>query len=115
MDAFIVQLSPAGTGLIYGTFLGGSENDGSYGIAVDQSGAAYVTGSTSSTNFPTTPGAFDTSFGGAFIAKLNPAGSALLYSTSLDGGGFASGIAVDSSGAAYVTGSTISRDYRTTP
>ena len=60
----MVKLNPAGSGLAYATFLGGSSNDDGYGIAVDGAGSAYVTGDTSSSDFPTTPGAFDTSYNG---------------------------------------------------
>ena len=69
----MAKLNPAGSGLVYATFLGGSGDDYGYGIAVDGAGSAYVTGCTDSTDFPTTPGAFDTSFNGgddAFVAKL---------------------------------------------
>jgi hypothetical protein len=76
-------------GLDYSTFLGGTGPDVGNGIAV-RDGNAYVTGATSSADFPTTPGAFDTSFNGAidaFVTKLNRSGSALAYSTFLGGGG----------------------------
>src|SRR5204863_3318745 len=78
-------------------------NDKAFGIAVDSSGSAYITGSTESVNFPTTPGAFQIANGGAFVTKLNPAGTALVYSTLLGGSGSnsASGIAVDAAGNAY--------------
>jgi hypothetical protein len=122
-DAFVTKLNASGTALDYSTFLGGESVDESNGIAVDTSGRAYVTGRTSSFNYPTTPGAFDTTFNvsrgtsDAFVTKLNAAGSALDYSTFLGGddseGG--SGIAVDTSGSAYVTGSTSSGRYPTTP
>ena len=119
-DAFVAKLNPAGSGLAYATFLGGSGIDDGYGIAVDGAGSAYVTGETESSDFPTTPGAFDTSFNGgtgdAFVAKLNPAGSGLAYATFLGGSseddGY--GIAVDGAGSAYVTGYTGSSDFPTT-
>jgi len=110
--------------LLYSTFLGGSGYDAVTGIAVDASGAAYVTGATDSgsTDFPTTPGAYDTMHNGgndAFVAKLDASGSALLYSTFLGGSGWdlAYGIVVDASGAAYVTGNTrdAATEFPTTP
>ena len=117
-DAFITKLNPAGSGLAYSTYLGGSSIDNGIGIAVDSAGAAYVIGSTGSTNFPTTAGAFDTSASGgdAFVTKLNPAGSGLAYSTYLGGSSSdeGRGIAVDSAGAAYVVGSTFSTGFPTT-
>ena len=105
--------------LSYSTYLGGSGFDVGEGIAVDSSGNAYVTGETASSDFPTTAGAFETTYGGgddAFVTKLNGSGSALIYSTYLGGSGFdvGEGIAVDSSGNAYVTGGTNSSDFPTT-
>jgi len=118
-DAFVVKLNPYGTALAYGTFLGGSDDDWGNGIAVDSSGAAYVTGLTKSSDFPTTPGVFDPTHNGgdAFVVKLNPYGTALAYGTFLGGSDddWGNGIAVDSSGAAYVTGGTYSSDFPTTP
>jgi Beta-propeller repeat len=120
-DAFVTKLNPAGSNLTYSTYLGGSDVDGDQGlgIAVDSAGAAYVTGPTDSSDFPTTAGAFDTSANGAhdaFVTKLNPAGSNLAYSTYLGGFSFevANGLAVDSAAAAYVTGGTFSTDFPTT-
>src|SRR5262245_16422596 len=121
-DAFITKLNGAGSALIYSTFLGGSAIEEAYRIAVDAAGNAYVTGATDSTNFPTTPGAFQRikgadSFEEAFVAKLNPQGAAFTYSTYLGGsdpeGGF--GLAIDASGNAYVTGLTFSTNFPTTP
>jgi hypothetical protein len=106
-------------GLDYSTFLGGGDFEQGSGIAVDERGRAYVTGSTISADFPTTPGAFDRTLNtsqDAFVTKLNASGSALAYSTFL-GGAFddrGEGIAVRE-GRAYVTGNTISADYPTTP
>jgi hypothetical protein len=119
-DVFVTKLNPAGSALIYSTYLGGSSPDEGNGIVVDTAGNAYVTGLTESIDFPTTPGAFQTSFkggGSAFITKLNPAGSALVYSTYLSGSNFDQGfgIAIDTSGNAYVTGLAESIDFPTTP
>jgi hypothetical protein len=107
-------------GLDYSTFLGGKNQDVGNSIAVDRRGKAYVTGSTESADYPTTPGAFDRTFNGAsdaFVTKLNASGSALDYSTFLRGTSFdtGNGIAVDGSGRAYVTGETSSSEYPTTP
>jgi Beta-propeller repeat len=103
-EAFVTKLNPTGSGLVYSTYLGGNDGDFSYGIAVDASGSAYVTGSTMSTDFPTTPGAFQTTLSGGsvFVTKLNPTGSSLVYSTYLNNG--YGGFAVDGSGHAYVIG-----------
>jgi hypothetical protein len=115
-DAFVTKLNAAGSALVYSTYLGGSDQDYGYGIAVDAAGSAYVTGFTGSTNFPTA-GPLQGSYGGgswdAFVAKLNGAGSALVYSTYLGGSGDDQGrsIAVDSSGNAYVTGGTDSANF----
>ncbi|MEP7288199.1 MAG: SBBP repeat-containing protein [Chloroflexota bacterium] len=119
-DAFVVKLNAAGSGLAYGTYLGGIIDDNGNGIAVDSSGSAYVAGYTDSANFPTTTGAFQTIYSGgddAFVVKLNAAGSSLVYSTYLGGSGsndIGNGIAIDSSGSAYVTGYTDSADFPTT-
>src|SRR5439155_726812 len=120
-DGFVTKLNPAGSALVYSTYLGGSGPDDGKGIAVDAAGNAYVTGSTASSNFPTTIGAFQTIKGGsgnAFVTKLNPTGSALVYSTYLGGSGaigdYGAGIAVDAAGNAYVTGITSSSDFPTT-
>ena len=114
-DVFVAKLNPAGTQIIYLTILGGQQTDTPGGIAVDASGNVYVTGFTLSTDFPTTTGAYQTSFRGsesAFVAKLNSSG-ALVYSTYLGGSGrdFATAIAIDVSGNAYVTGYTSSTNF----
>ena len=120
MDAFVSKLNPAGTALVYSTFLGGTNSEWGRDIAVDSAGNAYVTGKTMSSNFPTTGGAFDRTFNvdncprcgidqiDAFITKLNPAGSALVYSTFLGGTSpdETFGIAIDGARNAYVTGET---------
>lgn len=118
-DAFVSKLNAAGTALVYSTYLGGSGTDYGFGIAVDETGNAYVIGQTDSTDFPVTSGAFQTSSGGgvdAFVSKLNPEGSALVYSTYLGGRDedFAAGIAVDTVGNAYVTGATHSTNFPVT-
>jgi hypothetical protein len=118
-DTFVTKLNPAGDTLVYLTYLGGSADDYGKGIAVDASGNAYVTGYTYSSNFPTTPGAFQTGYGGggdAFVTKLNAAGSSFLYSTYLGGSNFdyATAIAVDAAGNAYVAGLSYG-DFPTTP
>ena len=129
--AFLSKLNANGSALVYSTYLGGS---GGSAIAVDAAGNAYVTGSTSSDNFPTTPGALRTTVTQtnlcsccgnqpctwAFVSKLNPAGSSLVYSTYLgdnEGSFFdsGSGIAIDTSGNAYVAGETGSGRFPTTP
>jgi hypothetical protein len=122
-DAFVAKIDPSQTGaasLVYSTYLGGSGNDEGYGLAVDTSGNAYVTGYTDSTDFPYTSGAYQTSLRGyynAFITKLNLSGSARVYSTYLGGTlrDWGMSIAVDSSGNAYVLGGTYSSDFPTTP
>lgn len=114
-DAFITKVNPTGTDWVYSTYLGGNNVDEGNGIAVDASGNAYVTGYTASTNFP-----LQSPFRGsnnasvdAFVTKINPAGSALVYSTYLGGSAtdYGTAIAVDSSGSAYVTGIVTSDDF----
>lgn len=103
--------------LLYSTYLGGSNVDAAQGIAVDASGNAYVTGYTASADFPTTPGAYQSSTGrsqSTFITKLNATGSALVYSTYLNAS-YGSAIAVDSSGSAYVAGYQAGSDFPSTP
>jgi len=120
-DAFVVKLNPTGSSLVYATFLGGSGFDAAYGMALGSDGAAYVSGGTASSNFPTTVGAFDRGYNGgsydAFVAKLNPSGSDLVYSTYLGGNGWevAYGITVDADGFLYATGFTGSPNFPTTP
>ena len=116
-DAFVSKLDPAGTDLVYSTFLGGSDTDQGTAIAVDGDGAVYVTGNTNSPNFPTASpvqGRKDADTD-AFVSKINPAGAALVYSTYLGGGGADGGtaIAVDRGGNATVVGSTASSNFPT--
>lgn len=120
-DAFVSKLALNGSSsLVYSTYLGGSgHDDAGYGIAVDTSEAAYVTGETDSADFPTTPNAYQgVSPGGysdAFVTKFNPAGDTLAYSTYLGGSSFdeAYAIVLDPDQAAIVTGRTTSGDYPT--
>ena len=116
-DAFITILSSSGSTLTYSTYLGGSNVDWGSAIAVDGSGNTYVTGSTRSTNFPTENPYQGTNAGNidAFITKLTSSGSALSYSTYLGGSDldYGTGIAVDGSGNAYVTGQTYSTNFPT--
>lgn len=142
-DLVVTKLNPAGTDLVYSTFLGGTGDDEEAAIAVDAQGAAYVTGVSTSIDFPVTEGAFDTSHNGVgsvqflaahrpggprltggvsvnapdlVVTKLNATGSDLVYSTFLGGFNTESrpDIAVDSEGSAYVTGTTYSFDFPTT-
>jgi hypothetical protein len=120
-DAFVTKLNATGTSLLYSTYLGGSGSDEGLGnIVVDGAGNAYVTGWVTSTNFPL-KNAFQTAFGGhvdAYVAKLNPSlsgNASLVYSSYLGGSDedYGIGIAVDSSGNAYITGLTLSTDFPT--
>jgi len=118
-DAFVTRLRYDGEALLYSTYLGGNNYDIGQGIGVDSSGNAYVVGSTSSANFPTTASAFQTTYGGntdAFVSKLDLSGSKLLFSSFLGGSDIDYGLAlaVDASGNMFVTGSTQSTDFPTT-
>ena len=118
-DTFVVKVNADGTELAYATFLGGSNREEGYAIAVDGAGSAYVAGITYSFDFPTTEGAFDTILDegdGAFVVKVNAGGTGLAYATFLEGSGSDAGfaIAVDGVGSAYVTGCTGSSDFPTT-
>jgi len=117
-DAFVTKLNSTGTALVYSTFLGGSGSDLGSGIAVNSAGNAYVTGSTDSSNFPVTAGAFQSVKGAsldAFVTEVNVAGNALAYSTYLGGDGldFGTNIALDTAGNASVTGLTGSTNFPT--
>src|SRR5713226_4438228 len=117
-DGVLFKLNAQGNALVYSTFLGGEENDSTEGIAVDANGNAYVTDGTKSQGFPTTVNAYQGTRAGdtdAFLAKLNPSGTSLLYSTYLGGSGTdrGSGVAVDSNGNAYVAGFAGSADFPT--
>jgi uncharacterized repeat protein (TIGR01451 family) len=116
-EAFLTKLNSTGTTQVYSTYLGGSLSDVGYGIAVDGSGNAYVTGTTGSADFPLANALQPAigSFGDAFVAKVNPSGSALLYSTYLggDGGEVGRAVAVDAGGNAFVCGLTSSSNFPT--
>jgi hypothetical protein len=122
LDGFVAKFDPSGV-LLWSTLIGGSGADGANRIAVDAVGNVYVAVLTRSSDFPTTAGAFDTTFGGGFIPidaafiKLNPAGTTLLYSTYLGGSEFdvPRALAIDGSGNAYIAGYTASGDFPTTP
>jgi hypothetical protein len=106
-------------GLLYSTYLGGTDEDTSETLDVDAAGNAYVTGQTLSASFPTTPGAYDTVLGGAYdvyVTKLDSAG-ALIYATYLGGSGdeYYPKLAVSTAGNVYIAGATTSNDYPTTP
>jgi uncharacterized protein (TIGR03437 family) len=131
--AFVAKLNSAGSALLYSTYLGGTVEDDAYAVAVDGSGNAYVAGKTFSGDFPVTEGAFQTTdpgtpgqdnlvFSPGFVSKLNPTGSALIYSTYLggEGGAFGQGeqpgaISVDGAGNAYIAGLTYSARFPVTP
>ncbi|MBZ5719924.1 MAG: SBBP repeat-containing protein [Acidobacteriia bacterium] len=131
-DAYVAKLNPTGSALVYSTYVGGSLGDEGVNLALDSAGNAYVAGSTDSTDFPATAGALQTVYGGnnnpincnfsffthcgdGFVAKVNTTGSALSYATYLGGNGadYASGIRIDSSGDAFVTGATDSTNFPT--
>jgi hypothetical protein len=126
VDSYVTKINSSGTALVYSTFLGGNNADVGYAITVDSTDNAYVTGYTYSTNFPTTPGAFQTTLGavtGIFVTKINPTASEMAYSTYLNGSATGtsacaacgSSIAVDAEGDAYVAGLTWETNFPTTP
>jgi len=118
-NVLVAKLSADGKTMIYETHIGGSGGDVGFGIAVDSSGAVYLTGMTASANYPLVPASNNLSTKNitdplnCFVTKLNASGSALVYSTVIGGGSAdgCSGIAVDSSGNAYVSGATGSSDF----
>jgi len=118
-DAFISKINPAGSALVFSTYLGGTSGDLVTGLALDSSNNTYVTGITVSSNFPTTSGAFQTAQTGTgdngFVTEIKADGSTKIYSTYLGGNGVsdALGVAVDSAGEAYVTGTTNSTAFPT--
>jgi hypothetical protein len=117
-DAFAAKLDASGPSLRSSTFLGGSWFDFGRAVALDRRGQPYVTGDTGSSDFPTTPGSFDTTFNGAFdafVSKLDATGSVLGYSTFLGGSSsdVGKGLVVDTAGKAYATGYTSSANFPT--
>lgn len=124
-DAYVAKVNSDFRSLIYCTFLGGSVNEGGGSVVVDDSGHAYVGGHTYSSDFPVTPGAFQTTFHGgageadAFITKLSTMGNSLVFSTYLGGGGQdlvqRQELAIDAEGFIYVSGTTASTDFPVTP
>ncbi|HEY3840910.1 MAG TPA: SBBP repeat-containing protein, partial [Bryobacteraceae bacterium] len=113
-DVFVTELNSSGTALIYSTYIGGSTDQLPFGIALDGGGNAFITGETTSNNFPFTRGHYSAGQD-AFVVELGPSG-AITYATALGGSNddAGAGIAVDSSGAAYVAGSTSSKDFPVT-
>ncbi|WP_371380165.1 SBBP repeat-containing protein [Sporomusa aerivorans] len=117
-DAFVTKINACGSGLVYSTYLGGSDEDAAINIAVDSCSNAYVTGFTASANF-STKNALQPVFGGgeydAFVTEINAGGSGLVYSTYLGGSGDDEGLGltVDKLGNAYVTGRTNSANFPT--
>jgi hypothetical protein len=120
-EGFVTKLNATGSALVYSSYLGGTKTEWSKSIAVDAAGAAYVFGSTFSTDFPIKNAVQPTKKGGDdfFVTKVAPSGSSLEYSTYLGGNdgevGYLGDIAVDVSGAVYVAGTTTSNDYPVTP
>ncbi|HET7215009.1 MAG TPA: SBBP repeat-containing protein [Terriglobia bacterium] len=115
-DAFVTELNPGTSSLVFSTYLGGSGTESAQSIAIDSVGSIYVAGETTSTSFPVATGAFQSNNAGqgdAFVTKLAPGGTQLVYSTYLGGSGLdqANAIAVDSSGEALITGFTQSSDF----
>ncbi|MHB8652806.1 MAG: SBBP repeat-containing protein [Terriglobia bacterium] len=118
-DAFVTKLNPSGSALVYSTYLGGSADDHAAGIAVDSGGSAYVTGTTSSTDFPTstpyqaTCNGCASLFTDAFVTKFDPTGATLVYSTFLGGSRSEDGlaVAVDAAGDAFIAGQTQSNNF----
>ncbi|MFI5219077.1 MAG: SBBP repeat-containing protein [Bacteroidia bacterium] len=121
LDIFITKLNPTGTSLIYSTFIGGAKGEYSFGIAVNGNGNSFITGSTYSTDFDLTPGAFQTTAdsvsGNAFVLELNLTGTMLVYSTLFGGATVDVGncITLDANNNAYVGGTTNSLDFDITP
>jgi hypothetical protein len=119
-EVFVTRIDQAGSGLIYSTYLGGSGYDDAHAVAVDANGSATITGTTNSTDFPTTGGAFDATHNGgldAFVTRLHLSGAVLVYSTYLGGSGDDRGwgLDLDAAGATTISGDTLSADFPATP
>ena len=116
-NAYVTKFSSDGSSLIYSTYLGGSNGASANSIFLDTQECAYITGSTSSTDFPITPGAYQTTPGGLYVTKLAPDGGSLIYSTYLGStvGGSSDGIVVDPQGHAHVSGYTADNNFPITP
>ncbi|WAJ23701.1 SBBP repeat-containing protein [Lacrimispora xylanolytica] len=116
-DAFVTKFASNGASLIYSTYIGGSGIEADNFISLDTEGCAYITGGTTSADFPITPGAFQTTAGRIYVTKLAPDGGSLIYSTFLGStaSGNGNGIAVDSQGHAYVAGYTSDLNFPVTP
>jgi hypothetical protein len=120
VDVFVTKLNPTGTSLTYSTYIGGTNVEVGYNIALYTQGFLYIIGYTGSSDFPTTPGAYDTTYNGyedVFVTILNPTGTSLTYSTYIGGtdGDIGTGVVVDNDGYTYITGETFSSDFPTTP
>ena len=113
--AFVTKINPAGSAVVYSTYVGGSGNDEALGVAVDGGGSAYITGATTSTDFPTVSAAIPTAGGGvdSFVTKLSPSGSSMAYSSYLGGASYdiGYGIAIDPTQNAYIAGLTSSSNF----
>jgi hypothetical protein len=114
-DGFLLKLNPTGTSLLYSTFIGGSSDDRCKSLAINNSGEAFITGYTSSTNFPATWGVFKGSLE-VFVSKVNSAGSGFVYSAIISGTNAEEGNSIDinKNGQAFVTGYTFSADFPVT-
>jgi uncharacterized protein (TIGR03437 family) len=115
-DAFALKLNPTGQALVYSTFLNGTGDERGTALAVDISGNLYIAGRTTSANFPTTPGSFQTVYSSTqdgFVTKLNPTGTAPIYSTFVGGNGLdvIASMKLDNAGQVYFGGATTSRDF----
>lgn len=131
-DAFVSKIDPKNMTLVYSTYVGGSLDETVTGLAVDATGNVYIIGTTSSTDFPRTPGAYGRPGGANFVTKLNPFGTALIYSATFGSptttapdpvtgsmittwGDYAACLAVDAQGSVYIAGWTGSSTFPATP